>query len=71
MHTSESPRRLSRRAALLAVLSLPLADVRILGQQQGHLTIPLDQWATVRFTLRGKAAEFTTAEIFGILKGTE
>lgn len=56
---------------MLALLSLPLADVRILGQQQGHLTIPLDQWATVRFTLKGKAVEFTTAEIFAVLKGEE
>lgn len=68
--TSPTPSLLhSRRAALIALLSLPLADVRMLAQQQGHLTIPLDQWATVTFTLDGRVLRLTTAEIFNILKG--
>ena len=78
--TKEVP-LLSRRMALLAVLSLPLADVRVLARQnragetvapgQGHLTIPLDQWRTLRFTLKGKMVELTTAEVFAVLKGTK
>lgn len=68
----------SRRAALLALLSLPLADVRVLAQPanggrttqaQGHLTIPLDQWATLTFRFKGQEQEFTTAELFAIIKG--
>lgn len=68
--TSPTPSLLhSRRAALIALLSLPLADVRMLAPQQGHLTIPLDQWATVTFTLGGRKLLLSTAEIFNILKG--
>ena len=72
---------LSRRMALLAVLSLPLADVRVLARQkkdgteaptaQGYLTIPLDQWGTLRFVFKGRTVEFTTAEVFAVLKGVK
>lgn len=58
----------SRRAALLAVLALPLADVRALRAAPGHLTIPLDQWRDLTFTFEGEKKVFTTAELFGILK---
>lgn len=64
---------------LLALLSLPLADVRVLARQnragevvapaKGHLTIPLDAWGTVAFTFKGQTVEMTTGEIFAILKG--
>lgn len=59
----------SRRTVLLALLSLPMADVRVLAQHTGHLTIPLDQWGTLSFTFKGKTVEFTTADVFRILKG--
>lgn len=61
--------RPARRQVLLALLALPLADVRVLAQHTGHLTVPLDQWATLRFTHKGREIEFTTAELFAILKG--
>lgn len=60
---------LTRRQALLSVLALPLADVRVLAGHTGHLTIPLDQWGTVAVTFEGQTVEFTTGEIFAILKG--
>ena len=69
---------MSRRTALLALLSLPLADVRVLAQPanggrtaqaQGHLTVPLDQWATLSFRFKGQTKDFTTAELFAIIKG--
>ena len=64
------PSTIGRRAAILAVLSLPLADVRVFGQNtsRGHLTIPLDQWKTVSVTFGGERIELTTAEIFAALK---
>ena len=60
---------MDRRGALLALLSLPLADVRVLAGHTGHLTIPLDQWGTVAFTYKGQTQEFTTGDIFAALKG--
>ncbi len=59
----------TRRQALLAVLALPLADVRVLAGHTGHLTVPLDSWGTVRFTYDGHTVEMTTGEIFAALKG--
>jgi len=68
----------SRREALLALLALPMADVRVLAQSanggrtggaQGHLTVPLDQWATLSFRFKGQTKDFTTAELFAIIKG--
>jgi len=72
--------RPSRRAALLALLTLPLADVRILARtgRKGQavpspkaaiLTVPLDQWGWVRFTHKGKEQMFDMAEVFAILEG--
>lgn len=64
---------------LLALFSVPLADVRVLARQdrhgttiapaRGHLTVPLDSWGTVAFTFKGQTVEMTTGEIFAILKG--
>lgn len=69
----------TRRQALLLVLALPLADVRVLARQSrageplppavGNLVIPLDQWHTLTFRYRDRTVEFTTAEIFAVLKG--
>ena len=62
----------SRRAALLALLALPMADARVLrsyASGTGHLRIPLDQWATLAFTFEGQTKTFTTAELFAIIKG--
>lgn len=54
---------------VLALLALPLADVRVLRAAPGHLTIPLDQWADLSFTFEGKTKRFTTAELFAIIQG--
>ena len=71
--------RPTRRQAILAVMALPLADVRVLARQtkdgaplpaaRGHLTIPLDAWGVVHVTYRGQEVAFTTGEIFAALKG--
>lgn len=59
---------MTRRQAILAVLALPLADVRVIHGQSGRLTIPLDQWHTLALTYRGQAIELSTAEVFAALK---
>lgn len=70
---------MTRRQALLMALALPLADVRVLARQGkrgeplqpavGNLVIPLDQWHTLTFRYRDRTVEYTTAEIFAVLKG--
>ena len=69
----------SRRQMLLALLALPLADVRVLARQTkagapappavGNLIVPLDQWHTLTFRHGGDTVTFTTGDIFRILKG--
>ena len=68
----EKPKTLSRRAALLALLSIPLADVRVVRAYMpgtGVLRIPLDQWAKLTFSFEGQTKTFTTAELFAIIEG--
>lgn len=68
----------TRRAALLAILAAPMADVRILARSnrdgspapalRGVLTIPLDQWSALAFTHEGQTVELSPSEIFNILR---
>lgn len=63
---------LSRRVALLALLAMPLTDVRVLRAYEpgtGRLRIPLDQWAHLVFTFKGQEYSFTMAELFAIITG--
>ena len=71
---------ISRRQALLAVMAIPLSDVRVLartgrkGQEMpapkaAILTVPLDQWGWLRFTHKGKEEMMSMAEVFAVLQG--
>jgi len=70
---------LTRRQAILAVLALPLADVRAFAQgkdnptglqtTRARLRIPLDQWGFLSVTLKGKTVDISVDEIFATIAG--
>jgi hypothetical protein len=72
---------MTRRQALLAVFSMPLAKVTVFAQgpdnptgltgSNARLRIPLDQWGHVAFTHKGKTVSYSTAEIFAALSKEE
>ena len=67
----------TRRHAIVALLALPLADVRAfqtptartLYKGGGHLRIPLDQWEGITVEHRGQAVTLSAAAIFAALTG--
>lgn len=70
--TSPCPKTLTRRAALLAAMALPLGSmlaVKLSAQAPAHLRVPLDQWAGITFEHGKQRITFTGAEIFRILAG--
>lgn len=69
---------ISRRAAILACLSLPLAKFDILAQTKhkaatsgGVLTVPLDDYAGIIVKYRGKVVAITNTEIFAAVTGED
>ena len=62
---------LNRRAALLALLSLPLGDYRALSAQSGVLTIDLNKWRGLRVTHGKESIDISGQDIFEALTGKE
>lgn len=60
-----------RRAAILAILSLPLGHWKALRAQGKVLTVDLNQWETVSVIYAGKTVELTAREIFDALNRRE
>ena len=71
--TPSGSSKLTRRAALVALLAAPMAQAEVIGQgkRKGHLTVPLDQWETLTVELGGKSVTLTAADIFAALKETK
>lgn len=68
--STEAP--LSRRAAVLALLALPLGDYRAFAQEpamRGLLTVDLGKWSGIKVVLDGKTTTITSAQIFAALSG--
>lgn len=59
---------MSRRAAILAVLCIPLGSWRALAANAGWLTINLDQWAGMTVTHKGQKVQLRAEDIFAALK---
>ncbi len=59
----------SRRAAILALLAMPLGYFKAFAAEKGRLTINLDQWQGIDITHQGRTLHVTAAEIFAALKG--
>lgn len=62
---------MTRRAALLAVLALPLGARTALGTTAGWLTIPLDQWKGLTITHKGKKIHLRAEDVFAALSEEE
>ncbi len=68
---------MTRRQAIVAVMALPLADVRVfgsgtrIGATPGHLRIPLDSWAGITVEYKGQSVSLTTTDIFAALHPTD
>lgn len=58
---------MNRRAALLALLSMPLGYFRAFAQSAGWLTIDLSQWKGIRVKLAGKEVVVSNVEMFEAL----
>jgi hypothetical protein len=59
---------LARRAALLALFSLPLGNRTALKASGGTLSIDLNQWDTIVVSHKGKSVTLTAADIFAALQ---
>ena len=57
----------TRRAALLAVLAMPLGYFRAFAAQAGWLTVDLAQWTGIKVRLAGKEVVVTSIEVFEAL----
>ena len=62
---------LTRRAALLAVLAIPLGKFNALANIGGWLTIDLSQWTGLTIKHGKDTMQLTGREVFNILKGKE
>lgn len=72
---------LSRRAAVLAILALPFAKFDVLAAQGKHheaatgaggvLTVPLDLYAGIVVTYKGRRVAVSNADIFAAVSGEE
>ena len=60
---------MTRRAAILALLSLPLGYFRAFAAEAGWLTVDLGQWQGIKVRLAGKELAITNVEVFNALKG--
>lgn len=60
--------RLARRAAIIAIFSLPLGYYRALKAQGGVLTVDLNQWNTVTVKFKDNTLTLSTREIFEALR---
>lgn len=63
----EQPIKLSRRAAALAILSLPLGDYRALHASGGVLTVDLNQWREIKVVHGTRTVSVSMQEIFKAL----
>ena len=66
-------RILNRRAAVIALLTIPLGYYRAFAQSkmptgQATLTVDLGQWAGIKVTHKGKEIFVTAAEIYAALE---
>ena len=52
---------------MLFAVAMALGKMDLLKAQDGHLTVPLDQWRTVSFTLKGKTIRVPVTEVFAAL----
>ena len=59
---------MSRRAAVLAVLSLPLGSWRAFAANAGWLKVDLGQWAGITVTHKGKTVILRAEDIFAALQ---
>ena len=59
---------MSKRAALIAVCSLPLGSFTALKAQGAVLTIDLNQWSAIRATYKGKTVMVPAENIFNALQ---
>ena len=63
---------MTRRAAVLALLSMPLGYYKAFAMQvTGWLTIDLGQYRGIKVTLAGKTVEISNVELFEALKATQ
>lgn len=68
--TPRSP-GIDRRAAILALLSIPLASwTPLSAQRPAWLTISLDQWAGITVTHRNHTVHLRAEDIFAALQET-
>lgn len=64
---------MTRKQALLAILMMPMGTFNVANvrAQSGGglaiLTIPLDQWAGLNITYKGKTLHYSATEVFRIL----
>jgi hypothetical protein len=58
---------MNRRAAILAVLALPLGYFKAFAAEAGWLTVDLGQWKGIKVRLAGKEIEVTNVELFKAL----
>lgn len=70
-------RAFSRRAAVLALMALPLGDYRAWAQTKklplppakpAHLSVDLNQWSGISVRYKGKETYVSVAEIFAALE---
>ena len=54
---------INRRAAVLALLAMPLGWYRVLSARGGWLAINLDEWTGIKVSYRGQTTTVTAAEI--------
>ena len=62
---------MTRRAAVLALLSMPLGYFRAFAQSAGWLTVDLGQWAGIKVKLASKEVVVTNREIFEALSSVK
>jgi hypothetical protein len=58
---------MNRRAAILAVLAMPLGYFKAFAMTTGWLTIDLGQYQGIKVQLNNKTVSITSAEIFAAL----
>lgn len=62
---------MNRRAAVLALLSMPLGYFKAFAAEAGWLTVDLSQWAGIKVRLAGKEVVVTNLEIFEALSSVK
>lgn len=59
---------MTRRAAIIAFLSLPLGHYKALSAQSGILTVNLSDWRGIRVTLGKETVDIPVEDVFEALK---